>query len=88
MVRRPSPCRIEVDFYEARKSTFVALGERPGPSPFHAALHFHSPEFFMTSDDPRKQPLHERLLPCEIDAVLDFPGRRHKFPFLVAYSGP
>jgi hypothetical protein len=50
---------------EAWKDTFVALGERAlsDDRAFHAALHFRSAEFFMASDDPRKQPLRARLLP-------------------------
>ena len=50
--------------YDSWKETFIDLGERAltGGRPFHAALHFRSAEFFMTTDDPRKQPLRTRLL--------------------------
>ena len=51
--------------YEAWINTFLTLGETAlsdGRS-FHAALHFRSAEFFVTSDDARKQPLRARLLP-------------------------
>jgi pimeloyl-ACP methyl ester carboxylesterase len=51
--------------YRAWIDTFMTLGERAlaEARPFHAALHFRSAEFFMTSDDPRKQPTRARLLP-------------------------
>jgi hypothetical protein len=51
--------------YGIWKDTFVALGEKAlaDGRPFHAGLHFRSAEFFMTTDDPRKQPLRARLLP-------------------------
>jgi hypothetical protein len=59
------PAVSKLTSYEAWKATFVALGERAlsDGRAFHAALHFRSAEFFMTSDDPRKQLLRARLLP-------------------------
>jgi pimeloyl-ACP methyl ester carboxylesterase len=59
------PVLSRLTSYEAWKDTFVSLGEMALSEgrPFHAALHFRSAEFFMTTDDPRKQPLRARLLP-------------------------
>jgi len=59
------PVLSKLTSYEAWKDTFVTLGERAlsDGRPFHAALHFRSAEFFMTIDDPRKEPLRVRLLP-------------------------
>ena len=59
------PVVSKLTSYEAWKNTFVTLGETAlsDGRPFHAALHFRCAEFFMTTDDPRKQPLRARLLP-------------------------
>jgi len=59
------PVVAKLTSYDAWKDTFVTLGEMAlaDGRPFHAALHFRSAEFFMTIDDPRKQPLRARLLP-------------------------
>jgi pimeloyl-ACP methyl ester carboxylesterase len=59
------PVVSKLTSYDAWKDTFVILGEKAlsDGRPFHAALHFRSAEFFMTSDDPRKQPIRKRLLP-------------------------
>jgi alpha-beta hydrolase superfamily lysophospholipase len=50
---------------DAWKDTFLALGERAlaDGRPFHAALDLRAAEFFMTVDDPRKEPTRRRLLP-------------------------
>lgn len=59
------PILSKLENYEAWRSIFVSLGERAEAEGriFHAALHFRSAEFFMSADDPRKDPLRRRLLP-------------------------
>jgi alpha-beta hydrolase superfamily lysophospholipase len=75
--------------YEAWRATFVTLGERAESEGrmFHAALHFRSAEFFMTTDDPRKEPLRQRLLPMlraangvSDDAKCEVPFRDMRLP--------
>jgi alpha-beta hydrolase superfamily lysophospholipase len=50
--------------YDAWRGAFVELGERAESQGrlLHAALHFRCAEFFMTSSDPRKEPLRKRLI--------------------------
>jgi len=59
------PVLSKLTSYEAWKDIFVTLGERAlsDGRPFHAALHFRSAEFFMTTNDSRKPALRARLLP-------------------------
>jgi len=59
------PVLSKLTSYKAWIDTFMTLGEKAlaDGRPFHAALHFRSAEFFMTSDDPRKQRTRARLLP-------------------------
>ncbi len=51
--------------YDIWKSTFLQLGDKAlaDGRPFHAALHMRAAEFFLTVDDPRKEPTRRRLLP-------------------------
>jgi alpha-beta hydrolase superfamily lysophospholipase len=50
--------------YDAWRDVFVGLGERAASEGrlLHAALHFRCAEFFMTTSDPRKEPLRKRLI--------------------------
>jgi alpha-beta hydrolase superfamily lysophospholipase len=73
------PVLSKLASYPAWIDTFMTLGERALAEgrPFHAAFHFRSAEFFMTSDDPRKQPTRMRLLPLlRAGAGVDETARR------------
>src|SRR5260370_19963530 len=50
--------------YDAWRGAFVGLGERAESQGrlLHAELHFRCAEFFMTTSDPRKEPLRKRLI--------------------------
>jgi alpha-beta hydrolase superfamily lysophospholipase len=58
------PVLPDLKDYDSWRSAFLALGERAASQGriLDAALHFRSAEFFMTSSDPRKEPLRQRLL--------------------------
>lgn len=69
--------------YDAWQDTFLVLGEHAASQGRvgHAALHFRCAEFFMTSDDPRKEPLRARLLPMLREAAGVPASARHDVPF-------
>jgi alpha-beta hydrolase superfamily lysophospholipase len=50
--------------YDSWRDTFVDLGERATSQghPLFAALHLRCAEFFMTPEDPRKEPIRQRML--------------------------
>lgn len=58
------PLVPQLTSYDAWKTIFLELGEKAlaDGRNFHAALNFRSAEFFMTFDDPRKQPTRKKLL--------------------------
>jgi pimeloyl-ACP methyl ester carboxylesterase len=65
--------------YKAWIDTFMTLGGKALAEgrPFHAALHFRSAEFYMTSDDPRKQATRARMLPLlRAESGVDESARR------------
>jgi pimeloyl-ACP methyl ester carboxylesterase len=59
------PVLPKLTSYKVWIDTFLVLGEKALADgfPLNAALHFRCAEFFMTSDDPRKEPTRKRLLP-------------------------
>jgi alpha-beta hydrolase superfamily lysophospholipase len=77
------PVLPQLQSYDQWRSIFVGLGERAAAErrTLHAALHFRSAEFFMTADDPRKEPLRRRLLAMLREATGVGESARRQVPF-------